>query len=188
MMVACGTAMCTGFMFGGMGATPCCADPATNVCGTMMGAACMPNPMVAELCPKLPNVLGRPATSCCKADGTCGVDGSAFGRGCTDYSGLSMLGIMAPPPTNCDGTPAAGAAPTTGGAAGGGAAGMSAAAAGTGAAAAGTGAAAAGTGAAAAGMGAAAGSSAAAAGAKAAAGAGGTTSAGAAGGGGAAGR
>lgn len=171
-MVACGTAMCTGFMFGGMGAMPCCAAEATGTCGTVSGGACMPNPMVAELCPKLPMVLGRQATSCCKADGTCGVDASAFGMGCTGYQGLAMLGATPPPPTNCDGTPAAGAAPTTG-AAGGGAAGMTAAAAGAGAAA-GSGAAA-GAGAAAGSGAAAAGSSAGAAGASAAAGAGGST-------------
>jgi hypothetical protein len=170
--VMCGTATCTGFMAMGFGAAACCADPATNACGTMMGATCMAKPAVAENCPKIAPIFGMQVNSCCQADMTCGVDGSALGRGCQPYMSLAMLpGAMVPPATKCDGTPIPGGAT---GAAGGGAAaaGSSAGAAGSGVAAAagssaagssaagGAGRAAAGTGATAAGSGAAAGSSA----------------------------
>ncbi|HTU58611.1 MAG TPA: hypothetical protein VMF89_09255, partial [Polyangiales bacterium] len=122
--VACGTATCSGIMFMGMGAGACCADAATGACGTMQGGACMAKPPVAENCPKIPPIFGMMINSCCKPDNTCGVDGSALGMGCGNYSGLARFGGMAPPETTCDGVPIAPAA----GAAGGGAAGMSAAA------------------------------------------------------------
>jgi len=123
--VACGTATCSGIMFMGTGAAACCADAATNACGTMQGGACMPKPPVAELCPKIAPIFGMQINSCCQANNTCGVDGSALGRGCGPYSGLRMIpGAMVPPETMCDGTPIAPAA----GAAGTGAAGTAAAA------------------------------------------------------------
>lgn len=126
-------------MIPGMGGGACCADEATAACGTMQGGTCMPKPPVAENCPKIAPIFGMPVNSCCQADNTCGVDGSALGRGCGPYSGLRMIpGAMVPPETMCDGTPIAPAAGTAGtGAAGTSAAGSSAAgssAAGSGAA------------------------------------------------------
>jgi hypothetical protein len=98
--VTCGTATCTAAPPNpGLSATPpqaCCSDAAQNLCGSMLSGTCNPPLPLAPKC-MLAFTTSRPC--CITATNTCGVDASAYGKGCLDVSAT-----MAGKKTLCDGT------------------------------------------------------------------------------------
>lgn len=123
--VACGTATCSAPALPPgvpiMINPPCCANPATNTCGSMSAGVCMMPPPPAPLCPA-PMLFGMTLRACCvTATNMCGIDGSMLGLGCTGLGGIPGVGAGMPM-TKCDGTvvtpPPAATAGTGAGAAG----------------------------------------------------------------------
>jgi hypothetical protein len=107
--VPCGTATCMGLSIPLPIALPqaCCADAATNTCGTMpaAGGVCMP-PMQPD--PRCPVVSGPiPLISCCAPNGMCGLDATTFNMGCVDFAAVASgpFGsfLPVPAPVSCDG-------------------------------------------------------------------------------------
>ena len=148
MPIMCGTTTCQppqspfamfGALLGGAVPTPvpCCLTGAANPCGLspMAGGMCEPPAMMDPRCapvaimappglPIPPNAGAGLGFGCCTAMNRCGVDGSAFGRGCVDnmeattmLSSLPLIGgfIRVPAPKGCDEPlPVAGAGGTGG--------------------------------------------------------------------------
>jgi len=111
-----------------------CCMTATTTCGlapmtnAMCEARAMPDPRCAGVGLSIPGMMGGApvAAGCCNAMSRCGVDGSAFGRGCVENAeAATMLGQLAgflsvPAPKACDDPlPMAGTGGTGGGGAGG---------------------------------------------------------------------
>ena len=94
----------------------CCMNMATATCGIapMTNAPCEARAMADTRCAgvslMIPGMMGGQmvAAGCCTAMNQCGVDGSAFGRGCVEASMAgAMLGPLAgflsvPTPKTCD--------------------------------------------------------------------------------------
>lgn len=134
--VPCGSTMCQqpasplgmlgGLIPGGAGGlgglipmpVACCLDEASATCGmsTMTGGKCEAMAKPDMRCPSvdlgaLAAFAGMGGFGCCTSDGQCGVDGSAFGRGCVPNmeanAMLASMGlggfIMIPAPKPCAG-------------------------------------------------------------------------------------
>lgn len=104
----------------------CCADEATGQCGSLptADAMCEPPPIPEPRCPgvdlgALAAIAGGGApmntmTGCCLPDNKCGLDGTAFGRGCVENEAaaallrsIPLLGglVMVPASRACDEPP-----------------------------------------------------------------------------------
>ena len=103
-------------------AMACCFDAASGECGiTTALPACMKLAVPDPTCPSIDlgalggligGAGGMMGGGCCTADGQCGVDGAAFGNGCTEngaaaamLSAIPLIGglIMIPPAQPCGG-------------------------------------------------------------------------------------
>jgi hypothetical protein len=112
----------------------CCMNAATNACGVapMTGGMCEARAMQDNRCAGINAggmMIGGLGFGCCTSTNQCGVDGSAFGRGCVENSMAgTMLGplsaiIQVPAAKTCDAPLPMGGAGAGGAGAGGGGAG-----------------------------------------------------------------